>query len=165
MVQRQFDRARMHWENAARLNPNDADIAMARATALAFFGEPRAALEVSAMARRLNPYSPDWYLSDEAVIRFIDRDPAGALAIYEAMGELYPHSILWRIAAAGHLGRSEEAARLVTVFAARAAQLWVGDPAAGPADYARWLMEGFPFHRAADAAYLAAGLKAAGLAV
>jgi TolB-like protein/class 3 adenylate cyclase len=163
MMQRHFDRARMHWDKAARLNPNDADIAMSRATALAFLGEPEKGLEIAAMARRLNPFAPDWYLSDEAVIRFIGRDPQGALAIYDAMGELYPHSILWRVAAAAHVGRADEAQSLTAIFAQRAARLWVGDPAAGPADYARWLVGGFPFRRRADADYLSAGLTAAGI--
>jgi tetratricopeptide (TPR) repeat protein len=165
MMQHQFDRARKHWETAAQLNPNDADIAMARATAKAFLGDPAGALTVAATARRLNPYSPDWYLAEEAVIRFIGRDPAGALAIYDAMGELYPHSILWRVAAASHAGRNAEARQLAATFAARASQLWVGDPSAGPADYARWLIQGFPFSQPDDAAYLAAGLVEAGLAV
>lgn len=165
MMQHQFDRARIHWESATRLNPNDADIAMARATAMAFLGDPSRGLELAAMARRLNPYSPDWYLADEAVIRFIGRDPAGALAIYDSMGELYPHSVLWRAAAAAHAGRRSEAGRLATSFAARARTLWVGAPDAGPAGYARWLMDGLPFSHRADADYLAEGLTIAGLAV
>ncbi len=165
MMQHRFDRARKHWETATQLNPNDADIAMARATALAFLGDPAGALAVAATARRLNPYSPDWYLADEAVIRFIGRDPAGALAIYDAIGELYPHSILWRVAAAAHAGRRDEAHRLADEFAARARRLWVAEPTAMRADYARWLFEGFPFSQPDDAAYLAAGLAEAGLPV
>ena len=165
MMQRQFDRARKHWETATQLNPNDADVAMSRATALAFLGNPTAALAAAATARRLNPYSPDWYLADEAVIRFIGRDPAGALAIYDTMGELYPHSILWRVSAAAHAGRQAEAAHLAANFSARASQIWVGDPSAGPAEYARWLYQGFPFSERGDADYLAAGLVKAGLAV
>lgn len=165
MMQRQFDRARKHWETATQLNPNDADIAMSRATALAFLGDPASALAAAATARRLNPYAPDWYLADEAVIRFIGRDPEGALAIYDAMGELYPHSILWRVSAAAHAGRQAEAAHLAASFSARASQIWVGDPSAGPAEYARWLSQGFPFSERSDADYLAAGLAKAGLAV
>jgi adenylate cyclase len=165
MMQRQFDRARKHWETATQINPNDADVAMSRATALAFLGDPVAALAAAATARRLNPYSPDWYLADEAVIRFIGRDPDGALAIYDAMGELYPHSILWRVSAASHAGREAEAQQLAATFAARASQIWVGDRSAGPVDYARWLYQGFPFSRREDAAYLAEGLARAGLAV
>jgi len=165
MMQRQFDRARKHWDTATLINPNDADVTMSRATALAFLGDPAGALAVAASARRLNPYSPDWYLADEAVIRFMGRDPEGALAIYDAMGELYPHSILWRVSAAGHAGRKIEAQQLAASFAARASQIWVGDPSAGPVEYARWLYQGFPFSQRDDAAYLAEGLAKAGLAV
>ena len=132
---------------------------------LAFLGDPAGALAAAATARRLNPYSPDWYLADEAVIRFIGRDPDGALAIYDAMGELYPHSILWRVSVASHAGRETEAQQLAATFAARASQIWVGDPSAGPAEYARWLYQGFPFSQRSDADYLADGLAKAGLAV
>jgi TolB-like protein len=160
-----FDRALKHVETAEQLNPNDAEIAMSRATALAFLGDPTRGLEIAAFARRLNPFAPDWYLSDEAVIRLIGRDPAGALAIYDAMGELYPHSIVWHVAAAGHAGRETEARRLAADFAQRAARLWVGDANARPADYARWVLAGFPFRNAEDADYLRAGLTRAGLDV
>jgi tetratricopeptide (TPR) repeat protein len=165
MMSGRFDRALKHVETAGRLNPNDAEIAMSRATALAFLGDPARGLEIAAMARRLNPFAPDWYLSDEAVIRLIGRDPAGALAIYDAMGELYPHSIVWHVAAAGHAGREAEARRLAADFAQRAGRLWVGDATAQPADYARWVLAGFPFRNADDADYLRDGLTRAGLAV
>jgi len=165
MVRREFERARKHWEMAGELNPNDADIAMSRATAMMFFGEPEEGIAIAEQAIRLNPFCPDWYLSDKAVIRFGARDYQAALAIYDSMGELYPHSIVWHAAAAGHAGKPAEAARLVERFIARARELWVGDPAAGPADYARWLIAGFPFRHAEDAAHLAAGLSRAGLAL
>jgi len=165
MMLRHFDRARMYWDKALRLNPNYADIAMSHATALALLGEPERGLEVASAARRLNPFAPDWYLSDEAVIRFIGHDLEGALSIYDAIGEHYPHSIIWRIAACGHVGRRQEAAHLVATFARRAESLWVGDPSAGPDDYARWLVGYYPFRRRADAAYLAEGLAAAGIKI
>lgn len=165
LMSSRFDRAKKHLDVAARLNPNDADLAMSRAMALAFLGDPARGLEHAAFARRLNPFAPDWYLSDEAVIRVIGRDPAGALAIYDAMGELYPHSIVWHAAAAAHAGRAAEARRLAADFAHRAARLWVGDANARPADYARWVMAGFPFRRSEDADYLREGLEKAGLAI
>lgn len=165
MVRREFDRARKHWQMAGELNPNDADIAMSRATAMMFLGEPQHGLEIAEQAMRLNPFCPDWYLSDKAVIQFGARDYVAALAIYDSMGELYPHSIVWHAAAAGHGGKPAEATRLLERFMQRAQELWVGDAAAKPADYARWLIAGFPFRRPEDAAHLAAGLSRAGLAL
>jgi hypothetical protein len=69
------------------------------------------------------------------------------------------------VAAAGHAGRETEARRLAADFAQRAARLWVGDANARPADYARWVLAGFPFRNAEDADYLRAGLTRAGLDV
>ena len=58
---------------AAALNPNDADLMMWRASALAFLGEPEEGAEAAQMAMRLNPLHPDWYLSDYAVVLFFCR--------------------------------------------------------------------------------------------
>jgi TolB-like protein/class 3 adenylate cyclase len=165
LMRREFERARRHLDRASDLNPNDADIDMSRATALAFLGEPQRGLDAVQLAMRLNPFCPDWYLSDKAVIHVIAGEPEAALEVYDMVGELYPHSVLWHAAAAAQVGRLEEARRLLADFAAKARQLWVGDPAAGPADYARWLVEGLPFRRAADAESLKAGLRKAGLEV
>lgn len=163
LMRREFERARRHLDRASDLNPNDADIDMSRATALAFLGDPEAGLDTVALAMRLNPYCPDWYLSDKAVIHIIAGDPETALEVYDMIGELYPHSVLWHAAAAAQAGRVEEARRLVVDFAAKAKLLWVGDPAAGPADYARWIVKGLPFRRDADAEAMKAALRTAGL--
>jgi len=163
LMLREFERARRHLDRAVELNPNDADICMSRATALAFLGEPQAGLEWAALAMRLNPYCPDWYLSDKAVIHFIAGDPKAALAVYDEMGDLYPYSVIWRAAAAALAGRLDEARALAAEFVTRAKRLWAGDPAAGPADYARWIVGELPFKRAADAEPLWRGLRAAGL--
>jgi len=165
MVRREFDRARMHLQMAADLNPNDADIAMSRATATMFLGEPDAGMAIAAQAFRLNPFAPDWYLSDKAVIHFGQRDYAGALAIYDSMGELYPHSGLWHVAAAAHAGAKAEAGRVLDRFVGRARDLWAGDGAAQPADYARWVMAGLPIRHEADVEHLRQGLRIAGLAL
>ena len=165
LMRREFERARRHLERAGELNPNDADVNMSRATALAFLGDPQAGLDAIALAMRLNPYCPDWYLSDKAVVHFIAGDPEAALEVYDMIGELYPHSVLWRAAAAAQVGRLEEARRMVQDFSTKAKQLWVGDPAAGPADYARWIVKGLPIRREADAETFKAALRTAGLEI
>jgi hypothetical protein len=81
------------------------------------------------------------------------------------IGELYPHSVLWRAAAAAQVGRVEEARRLVHDFSVKARELWVGDPAAGPADYARWIVSGLPIRRESDAEAFKAALRIAGLEI
>jgi TolB-like protein/Flp pilus assembly protein TadD len=163
MARREFDRAIKHWAIADELNPNDAEVAMSRATAHAFLGEPETGLKIAEAALRLNPYCPNWYLSDKAVIHFIAHQYEPALAIYGSIGELYPHSALWHAAAAAKAGRDEEAHRQGEAFLAQARQSWAGDPAATPADQVNWLVESLPFKREVDVAHFREGLRAAGL--
>jgi len=163
MMRREFDRAVKHWAIADELNPNDAEVAMSRATAHAFLGEPETGLKIAEMALRLNPYCPDWYLSDKAVIHFIAHQYEPALAIYGTIGELYPHSALWHAAAAAKAGRDEEARQQAAAFLAQARQCWAGDPDATPADRVNWLVDSLPFKRDVDAAHFREGLRAAGL--
>jgi TolB-like protein/Flp pilus assembly protein TadD len=163
MARREFDRAVKHWAIADELNPNDAEVAMSRATAHAFLGEPEIGLKIAEAALRLNPYCPDWYLSDKAVIHFIAHQYEPALAIYGSIGELYPHSALWHAAAAAKAGRNEEAQQQAAAFLAQARQCWAGDPAATPADQVNWLIDSLPFKRDADVAHFREGLRAAGL--
>ncbi len=73
LLLRKFGRARRHLERAAALNPNDADCAMTRALGLAFLGDAKTGVEVARLAIRLNPFHPDWYLSDLAVMLCLDR--------------------------------------------------------------------------------------------
>jgi TolB-like protein/class 3 adenylate cyclase/Flp pilus assembly protein TadD len=165
MMRREFDRAVKHWTIAHELNPNDAEVAMSRATAHAFLGEPETGLRIAEAALRLNPYCPDWYLSDKAVIHFIARQYEPALAIYGSIGELYPHSALWHAAAAAQAGRDEEAGSQAAAFLAQARQCWAGNPAATPADHVNWLVDSLPFKREADLAHFRDGLRRAGLPI
>ncbi|WP_151114734.1 adenylate/guanylate cyclase domain-containing protein [Hypericibacter adhaerens] len=165
MMRREFDRAVKHWTIADELNPNDAEVAMSRATAHGFLGEPEKGLEIAELAMRLNPYCPDWYLSDKAVIHFIARQYEPALAIYGSIGELYPHSALWHAAAAAMSGRLEEARGQADAFLAQARQCWAGDPKATPADQVNWLVDSLPFKREEDLAHFRDGLRRAGLPI
>jgi TolB-like protein/Flp pilus assembly protein TadD len=163
MIRREFDRAVKHWAIADELNPNDAEVAMSRATAHAFLGEPQTGLEIAEQALRFNPYCPDWYLSDKAVIHFIAHQYEPALAIYGSIGELYPHSTLWHAAAAAKAGREEEAKRQGQAFLSQAASSWIGDPAASVAQRLDWVVALLPFRRDADLAHFRDGLRQAGL--
>jgi adenylate cyclase len=163
MMRREFERAIRHWEMAGELNPNDADIAMSRATAQAFLGTPEVGLQIAETALRLNPHCPDWYLSDKAVIHFIARQYEPALAIYDSIGELYPHSALWHAAAAAKAGREAESRRQGETFLVHACQVWASDHKVGPAEQVAWVLENLPFRREADAEHFREGLRLAGL--
>jgi TolB-like protein/cytochrome c-type biogenesis protein CcmH/NrfG len=163
MVRREFARASRHWDLATSLNPNDADIIMWRATALAFLGRPEEGIDAAQTAMRLNPLHPDWYLSDYAVVLFFCRRFEEMLALYEAMPELYPHTPGWRAAGYAHLGRKAEAEERAAAFARNIAAIWTGPAHATPKDYGRWFFNCIPLRRPEEREIMATGLRLAGL--
>jgi TolB-like protein len=60
-LQKEDDRAEMHFNRALALNPNDADVAAVFANVLVYWGRWREALGWIGMAKRLNPFSPNLY--------------------------------------------------------------------------------------------------------
>jgi TolB-like protein/class 3 adenylate cyclase len=163
MVRHDFAKARRHWDLAAALNPNDADLMMWRASALAFLGEPEQGAETAQMAMRLNPLHPDWYLSDYAVVLFFCRRFEEMLSIYDIIPELFPHTPGWRAAALAHLGRGAEAGERAAVFARRIATIWSGPSDATPQDYGRWFAGCIPLRRPQEREIMESGLRLAGL--
>jgi tetratricopeptide (TPR) repeat protein len=163
MFRHQFGRAVRHWQLAESLNPNDADLAMSRSTALAFLGEPARGAEAAQLAMRLNPLHPDWYLSDYAVVLFFCRRFDDMLAIYDVIPELFPHTPGWRAAACAHLGQMQKAADHAAVFSRNIRTIWTGRPGAGPRDYGRWFMRCIPLQRPEEQETMATGLRLAGL--
>ncbi len=163
MVRRQFAKADRHWRLAAELNPNDADIMMWRATALAFLGEPERGVAAAEEAMRLNPLHPEWYLSDYAVALFFCRRFEEMLEVYELIPEIYPHTPGWRAAAYAHLGKLAEAQDRAAAFARNIADIWEGPPGAGPRDYGQWFVRCIPLRRDKERDLMVEGLRLAGL--
>ncbi len=58
---RQFSQCLASYEKATQLNPNCADLLADKADALIHVGRLSDAAEYIARAKRLNPFSPDWY--------------------------------------------------------------------------------------------------------
>jgi hypothetical protein len=69
----------------------------------------------------------------------------------------------WRVAAYGHLGRLEEAARWREELVREIASHWRGDPAAGPSEYMDWIVWSSLLEHDADMERLRAGLRLADL--
>jgi TolB-like protein/Flp pilus assembly protein TadD len=164
LMRREFERARRHWDRAIVLNPNDADILMSRATALAFLGEAEEAIAQAKLAMRLNPFHPDWYDSDLAVAYFCAGRYGEVIEVFDRIAELFPHTPAWRAAAAAYLGRND-AADHAARFVGNIRSIWAGDSAAGPREYAEWLLDRLPFRRPSDAEHLCLGLRRAGLPI
>ena len=99
----------------------------------------------------------------------VARRHAEALAILERLTDKGPGSgprdLAWRAAALGHLGRLEEVRRTAQDFLVAMRSAWRGDPAAGPADYADWVIDHSYLCRPEDEAHLREGLRLARLPV
>ena len=163
MVRHQFSKAARHWEQAISLNPNDADILMWRATSLAFLGEPEKGVEAAKLAMRLNPFHPDWYLSDYAVVLFFCQRFEEMQAIYDVIPELFPHTPGWRAAAYSHLGDMQAAQTSAAAFTRNITRIWTGKAGAGTHDYGAWFMRCIPLAQKREQEIMREGLKKAGL--
>lgn len=163
MLQRKFGRARRHLERAAALNPNDADTAMIRALCLAFLGDAKEAVETARQAIRLNPFHPDWYQSDLAVLLCLNGQYDEMQAIFEGIPEIYPHTPAWRAAAYGLQGDLAAAQDAAERFGQNIRPIWRGRPDVSIAAFGQWFLDRLPLARAEDTAEIAKGLRAAGL--
>jgi len=160
---REFDATRLHLDIATRLNPNDADRAMDRGTTLMYLGEPEAAIEVMEAAMRLNPFHPDTYLLDLAEAYFVARRYDEMLKIATQVSDKSPKFIAWKVAAFAYLGRAAETRENAERFINRMREIWTGDPSAGPAEFASWVLLSCPFRRQEDRDHLLRGLEMAGI--
>jgi TolB-like protein len=163
LLQRKFGRARRHLERAAALNPNDADTGMSRAIGLAFLGEVKAGVETARQAIRLNPFHPDWYQSDLAVILCLDRQYDAMQAIFDGIPEIYPHTPAWRAAAYALQGDLPAARAAAERFAHNIRPIWRGRPDAPVTAFGQSFLDHLPLAREEHLAEIAKGLRAAGL--
>jgi TolB-like protein/Flp pilus assembly protein TadD len=160
-----FDLAEAEFERATALNPNDADLLMLRALALAVLGDPETALELAETALRLNPHSADWHWLCLEVIQYVARRYDEALRTYQRRSLSLPESPAWHAATLAQLGRLEEAREKGRNFVEGLRKVWAGDPAATAVDYVAWLLKMNPFRRQQDRDHLIDGLRAAGLPI
>ncbi|HSF93745.1 MAG TPA: adenylate/guanylate cyclase domain-containing protein [Thermohalobaculum sp.] len=141
---------------AIGIDPNDADSYVALAGALSLAGNPDQALKLIGKAMRLNPHYPPYYLYELGLAEFGAGNYAAAVEALEQAAERNPQD-RWSgrllIAAYGHLGRMQDAERLLQIFSRNPRGY---DPLTVRA-VAYW----YPYKEAVDRERLAAGLIAA----
>jgi TolB-like protein/Flp pilus assembly protein TadD len=154
--QGRHDAAIADGERAIALDPNDADSYVALAGAMNLAGRPVEAHGLVERAMRLNPHYPPSYLYELGLAQFGMEQFAKAAATLEKATALNPDDRWSRrllLAAYGHLGRGEDAAK---VFEA-AEDNWRGFDPLSVRGVAFW----YPFKQPADAERLAEGLRRA----
>lgn len=163
LLQRNFGRASRHFERATALNPNDADTAISCALGSTFIGRAKAGIATARQAIRLNPFHPDWYQSDLAVMLFLDGQYGEMQAIFDVIPELYPHTPAWRAAAYALQGDMPAAQAAAERFEHNIRPIWRGQPNAPVSTFGQSFLDHLPLARTEDLATLANGLRAAGL--
>ncbi len=143
-------------ERAIALDPNDADSYLSLAGALSLAGQFEKALGLIERAMRLNPHYPPSYLYELGLAQFGMEQFAKAAGSLEKAIALNPDDRWSRrllLAAYGHLGRGEDAAK---IFKA-AEENWRGFDPLSVRGVAFW----YPFKQPGDAERLAEGLRRA----
>jgi adenylate cyclase len=105
----QLDRGVAEHAKARALNPNDSDIMSESAAYLAYAGQVHEAIELVTEAMRLNPFYPDWYLFNVAIVYYSARQYNVAIDAVERGREPYADALLFLAASYGQLGRLPEA--------------------------------------------------------
>jgi len=161
-----FDLARQFLDHATELAPFDSEILVYRAYEEVYLGNFEAALEAADYGCRINPYSPDLYLDAKAIVYFVRRQHDDYRQLFAHLSDPLPETFAWHAANEAYLGNHETANQLAEKFLVGFAEMWAGDPDAGPGEYVNWITnESAPFANEADRQILIEGLRLAGLPV
>lgn len=156
-----FDKAALHIDMAARLNPHGPRTLTSCAMGFAFFGAPERAQELLARSLACAPMLLDYQWCYAAAVHFLSGNDAEALAAAERSGDRIVDNPGWRAAALARLGRRDEAAEAFAALVRDVAADWQGPGPATPAAVADWFTGAYPLRRPEDRAALADALHAA----
>lgn len=156
--------ARELLDRATELSPNESEVLVYRAYALASLGDLEEAIKVADQGLRINPYSPDLYLDAQSAAYFMMGRYSDYFRCVRLMSELGHDGLAWNAAAHAYLGEEEAARRAAAAFLRGFAEIWAGDPSDGPEDYVHWITQvQCPYAREEDRERLLEGLRRAGL--
>lgn len=112
------DIAERHYERAAALNPNDADIAASAGLFYAYSGQPEEGAAWVQQAMRLNPGHPDWYEENLGTAQMVAGRHADAIASFRKIAT--PPAWMFAYLAISLVGVGEiDAARAAAIEAKR----------------------------------------------
>jgi len=163
MLARDFANGQRHFDLAGQLNPNDANISIARALAEAYLGNAEEGLELAQRAIQINPFHPDNYLGNLATIFFLSGRYQDTVTTIDLAPNVWPEISAWYAAACAHLNRLPEAEEAAQKFISDVHALWAGESNATPAECVRWLLQVNSIQHKADMERLLHGLEKAGL--
>lgn len=162
---RHYQHAVQSFQDACRLNENDAWTLISSAQGLAFCGAHRQAVELADLAQSLAVVPSTAHWAYQVSIRFLSGDYRLSIEAAEHAGRLIWNLPAWKAAALYHLGRVDQAAEEAEQFLTAAQQNWTACEPAGPLAVTRWLLQCFPIRRIGDWRRLRDGLAGARLPV
>ena len=163
LLNRKFNHAAASFRTARRLNPNDADIAIALALGMSYAGELEYGREMANAAVKANPLHPEYYLGYHAVIEFLGGNFEKAVSLMDQMTEVHPPDFwVWYAAACSEVDEMDEARRAIDRFTEQVKRDWVGSPQSGPKEYVEWFFKITPLSQEDIGQQLVEALQRAG---
>jgi adenylate cyclase len=152
LLDRRWDDAKLQYDMALRLNPNNADAFADLTEYYRFVGMPRESLTSIGKAMRLNPRPPGWYYWSEGVAQIFTGEYEKAVTTLRRE-ETYQTGSRYQLAAAlALLGRTSEARAEARLFLESSPHWRIST----------WL-ENQPFKEPSDADFLIRAFRLAGL--
>jgi len=162
LIHRDFDRARLHFERAAAVNPCNSDLRMELGLFAMFEGRHEDAIARVREASRLNPFGRYNYAL--GMILYCARRYDEAITGFRATRAGFPQVHAWLAAAYAQMGKHEHARKAAATYVevVRADMKMAETQTDG--GWSGFFAERFPFRERSDLDHLLDGLAKAGLA-
>ncbi len=163
MFRREYDDARVHLEKALASNPNDTEARLYYGLYLSATGQPDAAIEQIALAKKHNPFDSYWIPWISGVAFFTARRYRDAIAALSQISEPINEIRGWLAASYAHEGRLHEAKTSLDEFLRVAKDDMVIYPGERLKDWEAYWHAAMEYRNQQDFDHLFDGLRKAGL--
>ena len=158
LQEREFDKARRHYDIAGDIAPNDADMLVLRGGAYAFCGNVEEAISLITRALTLNPVNPVFYAETKAVLCFLTRRFDECVEIFQRTPPSSIYCLAVWASALNHLGDSRAVNSTISSFVKQMRLHWRGKIEIDAGQCICWLNRRLPFRRPEDQSLLTDGL-------
>ncbi len=157
----EFDRAAIHFDLAARMNPNSAPTLVSCAMGYAFVGHAERAQTLVAHVQRISPLLSDYQWCYIASVHFLSGRYDEAVAASRLSGDRIVDNPGWTAAALVRSGRTDEARREFDRLIDAVRPVWAGTAAPTAEAVLDWFIDAYPIRRPEDRASLRIALETA----
>ncbi|AZL58471.1 hypothetical protein EI545_06280 [Tabrizicola piscis] len=156
-----FDRAAIHFDLAARLNPNSAATLVSCAMGYAFVGHPDRAQALVAHVQRISPLLSDYQWCYIASVHFLSARHEEAVAAARLSGDRIVDNPGWTAASLVRLGQIDAARQEFGRLIDAVRPVWAGTTPPTAEAVLNWFTDAYPIRNAADRESLRAALETA----